>query len=91
MFAPHSKGRQSTGVARVLSSAYTMPYFFAIFAIFSKSMILMAGLAIVSVKMSLVLSSMSFSISSAGASGSKKRVSMPNLGSVTAKRLNEPP
>ncbi len=51
----------------------------------------MDGLDTVSVKIMRVRSSISFSISSSGASGSNNLTSMPSFGSVTVKRLYVPP
>ena len=89
--APHSMGRHSTGVAKVLSTRNGTPFLWAVRANFSRSSTAMAGLAMVSPNNAFVLGRNAFSISSSGASASTKVHSMPNFFSVTANRFTVPP
>ena len=84
-------GLQSMGVAKVLSIIRGMPCFLATLENFSKSKTVRAGFAIVSPKISFVLSLIAASISASSASQSTKTQSMPYFFKVTAKRLNVPP
>ena len=87
MSAPHSKGRQLMGVAKVLSRIRGTPWLWAALANFSMSSTVRAGLAMVSPKTALVLGRKAASSSSGVQSGSTKVNSMPIRFMVTAKRL----
>ena len=91
MSAPHWKGRQLTGVAKVLSTMRGTPWAWAALANFSKSRTMRAGLAMVSPKTALVLGRKAALSSSSVQSGSTKVNSMPIRFMVTAKRLKVPP
>ena len=87
MSAPHSKGRQFTGVAKVLSTMRGTPWAWATLANFSKSSTVRAGLAMVSPKTALVSGRKAASSSASVQSGSTKVKLMPMRFIVTAKRL----
>ena len=87
MSAPHSIGRHSTGVAKVLSMISGTPWVCAALANFSMSSTVNAGLAMVSPKTALVFGRNAASNSSAVQSGETKVKSMPMRFIVTAKRL----
>ena len=87
MSAPHSKGRQLMGVAKVLSTMSGTPLRWAILANLSMSSTAQPGLEMVSPKSTFVLGLNAFSISSSSASGDTKVQSIPSFFSVTPKRL----
>ena len=89
--APHSKGRQLMGVAKVLSTIRGTPCAWAMSAILRMSSTQSVGLEMVSAKRAFVLGRKALAISSAGASWSTKVTSMPIFRNVTAKRLYVPP
>ena len=91
MSAPHSKGRQFTGVAKVLSTMSGTPWAWAAFANFPMSRTVSAGLAMVSPKTAFVLGRKAASSSSSVQSGLTNVNSMPILRMVTWKRLKVPP
>ena len=91
MSAPHSKGRQFTGVAKVLSTMRGTPWSWATSAKSSMSSTASAGLAIVSPKRALVLGLNAASSSARAAFGETNENSMPMRFMVTANRLNDPP
>ena len=91
MSAPHSKGRQFTGVAKVLSTIRGTPRAWAALANFSMSSTVRAGLAMVSPKTAFVLGRKAASSSSSVQSGETKVTSMPILAMVTEIRLKVPP
>ena len=79
MSAPQSKGRQFTGVAKVLSTIRGTPWLWAAAANFSMSSTVRAGLAMVSPKTALVLGRKAAFSSSAVQSGETKVASTPIL------------
>ena len=83
MSKPWSTGFKRAGVATVLSTMVAMPWLCAMSATAAKSMMLPAGLPMLSQNTALVLASTSFS-KSAGLSPSAKRTSMPCFGSMCA-------
>ena len=83
MSQPHSKGRQFTGVAKVLSTIRGTPWAWAALANFSMSSTVRAGLAMVSPKTALVLGLKAAFSSSSEQSGETKVKSMPILRMVT--------
>ena len=89
--APHSIGRQFTGVGKVLSTMSGTPWSCAACANVSMSSTASAGFAIVSPKTALVLGRKAASSSSSDAFGATKVHSMPILRIVWAIRLNVPP
>ena len=89
--ADSSKGRQFTGVAKVLSTIRGTPFWCATCANFSISRTTRAGLAIVSAKRTFVFGLNAAAISSSVASVSTKVQSMPSFLKVTARRLKVPP
>ena len=89
--APHSNGRQFTGVAKVLSTIRGTPFLCATRANFSMSRTTSAGLAMVSAKRTFVFGLNAAAISSSVASVSTKVQSMPSFLKVTARRLKVPP
>ena len=91
MSAPHSKGRQLMGVAKVLSTMSGTPWRWAMRANFSMSNTAQAGLAMVSPKTAFVFGRKARSISSSGASWLTKVKSICMRFIVTAKRLKVPP
>ena len=91
MSAPHSMGRQLTGVAKVLSTMSGTPCECAAAANFSISSTVSAGFAIVSPNTALVLGRNAASSSSAVASGDTKVKSIPMRFMVTENRLKVPP
>ena len=91
MSQPHSKGRQFTGVAKVLSMMRGTPWAWAALANFSMSRMVRAGLAMVSPNTALVLGRKAAFSSSSEHSGSTKVNSMPMRFMVTANRLKVPP
>ena len=91
MSAPHSIGRQLTGVGKVLSTISGTPCLWAAAANFSMSSTVRAGFAIVSPKTALVFLWNAASISSSLASGLTKVESIPIFLSVVDMRLNVPP
>ena len=91
MSAPHWKGRQPTGVGKVLSTIRGTPWSWAALANFSMSSTVRAGFAMVSPKTARVLGRKAASNSSAVQSGETKVASMPILRMVTSMRLKVPP
>ena len=91
MSAPHSIGRQLTGVAKVLSTIRGTPWRWAALANRSISSTVRAGLAMVSPKTALVLGWNAASSSSPVQSGETKVAVMPILAMVTEIRLKVPP
>ena len=91
MSAPHSIGRQLTGVGKVLSTMRGTPCACAAVANLSMSRTVSAGLAMVSPKTHFVLGRKAASSSSGVQKGETNVVSMPILRSVWARRLNVPP
>ena len=91
MSAPHSMGRQLTGVGNVLSTMSGTPWACAAAANFSMSSTVSAGLAMVSPKTARVLSWKAASSSSGVQSGETNVASMPIFAMVTLMRLNVPP
>ena len=91
MSAPHSMGRQLTGVGKVLSTIRGTPWAWAALANFSMSSTVRAGLAMVSPNTALVLGRNAASSSSSVAVGETKVTSMPILAMVTEIRLKVPP
>ena len=91
MSAPHSKGRQFTGVGKVLSTISGTPCAWAAFANFSMSNTVRAGLAMVSPNTTLVLGWNAASSSSSLHSGSTKVAVIPIFFMVTEMRLKVPP
>ena len=89
--APHSKGRQLMGVAKVLSTISGTPCSWATLANFSKSSTVSAGLAMLSANSTLVLDLNAAFSSSSVESGLTSVHSTPILGKVTVNRLVEPP
>ena len=89
--APHSMGRQLTGVAKVLSTIRGTPWRWAAAAKRSISSTQREGFEIVSPKTSFVFSRKAASSSSSVQSGETKVVSMPMRFMVTEKRLKVPP
>ena len=87
MSAPHSMGRQFTGVAKVLSTIRGTPWLWAAAANFSMSSTVRAGLAMVSPNTALVLGRKAASSSSSVQSGETKVNSIPIFFMVTEKRL----
>ena len=87
MSQPHSKGRQFTGVAKVLSMIRGTPWAWAALAKRSISNTVRAGLAMVSPNTALVLGRKAACSSSSEQSGSTKVNSMPIFFMVTANRL----
>ena len=87
MSAPHSKGRQLMGVAKVLSTISGTPWAWAALAKRSMSNTVSAGLAMVSPNTALVLGRKAASSSSSVQSGEMKVKSTPMRFMVTAKRL----
>ena len=85
--APHSKGRQLMGVAKVLSTISGTPWAWAALAKRSMSNTVSAGLAMVSPNTALVLGRKAASSSSSLQSGEMKVKSTPMRFMVTAKRL----
>ena len=90
MSAPHSKGRQLIGVAKVLSTINGTSCSWATFANFSISRMTSAGFAIVSANKTLVFGLNAAAISSALASVSTNVQSIPSFFNVTPRRLNVP-
>ena len=91
MSAPHSKGRQLTGVGKVLSTISGTPWAWAALANFSISSTVRAGLAMVSPNTTLVLGRKAAFSSSSVHRGSTKVAVMPILAMVTEMRLKVPP
>ena len=91
MSAPNSNGRQSIGVAKVLSTMSGMLCLWAKFAYFSMSQTTSVGLVSVSENTRRVLGRTAASSSSAVASGETKVQSMPKRFSVTPNRFTVPP
>ena len=91
MSAPHSKGRQLTGVGKVLSTMSGTPWAWAACANFSMSSTVRAGLAMVSPNTTLVLGRNAAFSSSSVHRGSTKVASMPIFFMVTEMRLKVPP
>ena len=88
MSAPHSKGRQLTGVAKVLSTMSGTPWAWAAAAKRSMSSTVRAGLAMVSPKTALVLGRKAASSSSVGAvRGHEGALDAHARHGVTANRL----
>ena len=85
--APHSKGRQLMGVAKVLSTISGTPWAWAALAKRSMSNTVSAGLAMVSPNTALVLGRKAASSSASVQSGEMKVKSTPMRFMVTAKRL----
>ena len=88
--APWSNGRNSQGVAKVLSIITGMPWRWAISEITGRSMTSRPGLPRVSPKTSRVSGRIAAS-KAAGSRGSTKVVDMPKRGSVWVNRLWVPP
>ena len=91
MSAPHSKGRQLTGVGKVLSTISGTPWAWAALANFSISSTVRAGFAMVSPNTTLVLGRKAAFSSSSVHRGSTKVAVMPILAMVTEMRLKVPP
>ena len=91
MSAPHSIGRQKTGVGKVLSTISGTPWAWAAVAKRSMSSTSSAGLAMVSPKTARVLGRKAASSSSSVHSGETNVDSMPILAMVCAMRLYVPP
>ncbi len=91
MSAPHSNGRQLTGVGKVLSTMSGTPCAWAAFANRSMSSTVRAGLAMVSPNTARVFARKAASSSSSVQSGETKVASMPILAMVTEIRLKVPP
>ena len=91
MSAPHSMGRQFTGVGTVLSTMSGTLCACAAAAKRSMSRTASAGLAIVSPKTARVLGRNAASSSSSVQSGETNVLSMPILAMVWASRLYVPP
>ena len=91
MSAPHSKGRQFTGVAKVLSMISGTPCLWAALANCSMSSTVSAGLAMVSPNTAFVLGLKAASSSSSVHRGDTKVTSTPIFFIVTEIRLNVPP
>ena len=91
MSAPHSKGRQLMGVAKVLSMIRGTPCACAAFAKRSISSTVREGLAMLSPKTAFVLGRNAASSSSSEQSGETNVNSTPIFFMVTAKRLKVPP
>ena len=91
MSAPHSMGRQPTGVGKVLSTISGTPWRWAAAANRSMSKTVSAGLAMVSPNTALVLGWNAASSSSSLQSGLTKVAVMPIFAIVTAIRLKVPP
>ena len=91
MSAPHSMGRQFTGVGKVLSTMSGTPCACAAFANRSMSSTASAGLAIVSPNTSLVLGWKAASSSSSVQSGATNVQLRPMRPMVWASRLYVPP
>ena len=89
--APSSKGRQSIGVGKVLSTTKGIPLRCASFEKRSKSSTSSAGFAIVSPKNIRVFSSIFFSISSSDIDAVTNLTSIPKRLSVTENRFTVPP
>ena len=87
MSAPHSKGRQFTGVAKVLSIIRGTPWAWAALANFSMSSTVRAGFAMVSPNTALVFGRNAAASSSSVQSGETKVNSRPMRFMVTANRL----
>ena len=91
MSAPHSIGRQLTGVANVLSTISGTPWACAALAKRSMSSTVRAGFAIVSPKTAFVFSRKAALSSSSVQSGETNVASMPIFAIVVRMRLNVPP
>ena len=91
MSAPHSKGRQPTGVAKVLSTIRGTPWLWAALANFSMSSTVRAGFAMVSPNTAFVLGRNAAFSSSSVQSGATKVASTPIFRMVTSMRLKVPP
>ena len=91
MSAPHSKGRQLTGVGKVLSTISGTPWAWAALANFSMSSTVRAGFAMVSPNTTLVLGRKAAFSSSSVHRGSTKVAVIPILAMVTEMRLKVPP
>ena len=87
MSAPHSKGRQLMGVAKVLSMMSGTPFLWAMRAKRSMSKTAQPGLVMVSPNTAFVFGRKAAWISSSEASCEMKVHSMPSFFSVTPKRL----